>query len=134
MRFRTPSKKSKYHVPREDYITAVHWSLRYPDWTQELKTLPDTSKGIDYSLDKVQSSNNYDSTMETAIRREELTRKVNLLESTVREVSGDLYEWVLKSVTLGLNYWQLQQLGMPATDKDFYDKRQHYYYLLSKRI
>ena len=134
MRYRTPTKRSKYYVPPEDYKTAVHWSLRYPLWIKELKTLPDTSKAIDYAQDKVQTSNNYDSTMETAIRREELSKKVELLESTCREAAGDLYEWILKSVTLGFNCWQLQQLGMPATDKDFIDKRQKYYFLLSKRI
>lgn len=134
MRYKTPSKRSKYHVAKEDYITAIHWSLRYPDWIKELRNLPDTSKAIDYSQDKVQTSNDYDSTMETAIRREELSKKIELLQATVKEASEDLYEWLLKSVTLGLNYWQLQQLGMPATKNDFYDKRQKYYYLLSKRI
>lgn len=134
MRYRTPSKRSKYHIPKEDYITAVHWSLRYPDWIKELRTLPDTSKAITYDTDKVQTSGGYDATAETAIRREELSKKADLLESTVREVAGDLYEWLLKGVTLGFNYWQLQQLGMPATDKEFYERRQHYYFLLSKRI
>lgn len=134
MRYRTPTKRSKYYVQTEDYKTAVHWSLRYPDWIKELKTLPDTSKAITYDKDKVQTSNCFDSTMETAIRREELSKKVDLLESTVREAADDLYEWILKSVTLGLTYWQLQQLGMPAIDKEFYEKRQKYYFLLSKRI
>lgn len=134
MRYRTPTKKSKYHIPREDYITAVHWCLRYPLWIAELRTLADTSKAITYDKDKVQTSNGYDATADTAIRRVELMKKVQLLESTAEKVDHDLKEYLILAVTQGLTIYQLIQRGMPYDKNVFSDRRQKFYYEISKKI
>ena len=134
MRYRTPTKKSKYHIPKEDYITAVHWCLRYPLWVAELKVLPDNNKAIRYDKDKVQTSGGYDSTAETAIRRTELTKKVQLLEETARKVDEKLKDYIILAVTQGLTIYQLIQRGMPVDKNVFSEKRQQFYYEISKRI
>lgn len=131
---KTPSKNSKYWVPTEDFRTALHWSLRYPLWVAELSVEPDTAQAIRYDKDKVQTSGNYDSTMETAIRRDELRRKKELLEETVREVAPEIFSYLLLGVTQGRTVYQLINEGMPC-GKDYYiEKRQEYYYLISKKI
>lgn len=134
MRYRVPAKRSKYYIPREDYITAVHWCLRYPLWIAELRTLADTSKAITYDKDKVQTSNGYDATADTAIRRIELTKKVQLLESTAEKVDHKLKDYLILAVTQGLTIYQLIQRGMPYDKNYFSDKRQRFYYEISKKI
>lgn len=129
-----PTKDSKYWIPAEDFRTALHWSLRYPLWVAELSIDPDTSKAIRYDKDKVQTSGNYDSTMETAIRRDELRRKKELLENTVREVAPDIYKYLLLGVTQGRTVYQLIDEGMPCSKDYFIERRQRYYYAISKKI
>lgn len=131
---KVPTKDSKYWIPTEDFRTAVHWSLRYPLWVAELSIEPDTSQAIRYDKDKVQTSGNYDSTMETAIRRDELRRKVELLEGTIREVAPDIYKYLLLGVTQGRTVYQLIDEGMPCSKDYFIARRQKYYYEVSKKI
>lgn len=131
---KTPTKLSKYYVPQEDFKTALHWSMRYPLWVAELSTEPDTSRAIVYDKDKVQTSGGYDSTMETAIRRDELRRKVELLEGTVRAVAPEIYKYLLLGVTQGRTVYQLIGQGMPCGKDYFIEKRQQYYYEISKKI
>ena len=131
---KTPKKDSKYWVPTEDFRTALHWSLRYPLWIAELSIEPDTAQAIRYDKDKVQTSGNYDSTMETAIRRDELRRKAELLEGTVKEVAPDIYKFLLLGVTQGRTVYQLLDEGMPCSKDYFIERRQQYYYEISKKI
>lgn len=131
---KTPTKNSKYWVPIEDFKTALHWSLRYPLWIAELSIEPDTSQAIRYDKDKVQTSGNYDSTMETAIRRDELRRKAELLEGTVKKVAPDIYKYLLLGVTQGRTVYQLIDEGMPCSKDYFIERRQQYYYEISKKI
>lgn len=131
---KAPTKDSKYWIPTEDFKTALHWSLRYPLWVAELSLEPDTAQAIRYDKERVQTSGNYDSTMETAIRRDELRRKKELLESTVREVAPEIYNYLLLGVTQGRTVYQLLDEGMPCGKNYFIDKRQQYYFLISRRI
>lgn len=133
-RVKAPTKRSKWWIPTEEFKTAVHWALRYPLWVTELSVEPNTSKAIVYDKDRVQTSGDYDPTSETAIRRQEMQRKKDLLESIVRMVGPDIYKYLLLGVTEGLTIWQLQDMGMPC-EKDYYtDRRQRFYYELSRRI
>lgn len=131
---KTPTKDSKYWVPVEDFKTALHWSLRYPLWIAELSIEPDTSMAIRYDKDKVQTSGNYDATVETAIRRDELRRKAELLEGTVRDVAPEIYKYLLLGVTQGRTVYQLLDEGMPCSKDYFIERRQQYYYEISKKI
>ena len=133
--FKTPSKKSKYWTPKYDYITAVNWCKRYPDWIKELKTLPDVNKAISYDSERVQSSNNYDSTAETAIRRAEILSKIVLLEGLAKAVMPECPEYLVRGVTEeGVKVEDLINSGMPFCKNLYFRKRQQFYHLLSKRI
>lgn len=135
MRYRTPTKKSKYWTDPRRYKHAISWCLCYPLWVKELETLPDANKGIDYSKDKVQSSGDYDITSETALKRVELEQKVNLLETTARLVTEDLSEWLIKGVTEeDVKADDLIAQGMPCAPKLYYQLRQKFYYMIARKI
>ena len=134
MKYKTPSKRSKFFVPKEDYITAIHWCLRYPLWEAELKALPDTNRSMAYDNDKVQSSAKNDITADIAIRMEELERKKKLLDDTAKQVDFELKDYIILGVTQGLTVYQLLQRGMPCNKNEYIKKRQQFYYEISKKI
>jgi predicted YcjX-like family ATPase len=134
MKYKTPSERSKFFVPKEDYITAIHWCLRYPLWVAELKLLPDTNRSMAYENDRVQNSARSDITADTVIRIKELERKIELLEDTAKKVDEDLKDYIILGVTQGLTVFQLLQRGMPCNKNEYIKKRQQFYYEISKKI
>ena len=136
MKYRPLSRKNKYYIPKEDYLTAIHYSLRYPVWKQEIDAIADTAKAIQYDKDNVQSSGDYDATFEAAVKLSEstITPKVKLIDDIIYQVSKGMDNWLRLGVCYGLTFEQLKQKGMPCERDMYYDIRRHYYYELSKQI
>lgn len=133
-KYRIPSEKSKYYIPKEDYLTAIHYSLRYPLWLAEVKNKADTSKAIRYDEEKVQSSGDSDTTADAAIKVSEITEKINLIDGIIRKVAPDMEYWLRLGVCYGLTFDQLKGKKMPCERDAYYLMRRHYYYELSKKI
>lgn len=132
--YRLPKKTSKYYVPGEVYLTVVHFCRQYPLWKAELDTSVDSGIGIDYSKVRVQTSNQYDATAELAMRRAEIARKKDLVDSVAKEVAGELSKWLVLGVGNGLTYYQLRERGIPCGKEMYYAVRRRFYYEMSKRI
>lgn len=132
--YRTPRTTSKYYVPKEEYLTVVHFCRQYPLWVAELGIEPDTSKGVSYDKERVQSSNQYDPTSELAMRRGRLSRKKQLVDDTARAVADAMGKWLVIGVTQGLTYYQLRLKGMPCGKNMYSSLRQRFYFELSKKI
>ena len=126
--------KNKYSLPREDYLTAIHYSLRYPLWVEELRTAVDTGTAIRYDKEKVQTSNCSDPTYEVAVRMSELTDRINMIDDIIKGIAEGLDSWLRMGVCYGLTFQQLKGKGMPCERKTYYLMRRHFYYELSKRI
>ncbi len=135
-KYRPPSEKSKYHVPKEDYLTAIHYSLRYPLWKEEVESMADTSKAITYDKDKVQSSSGYDSTFEAAVKIVESDKqhKMQIVDDTIQRVAGGLDYWLRLGVCYGLTFDQLKGKGLPCERDAYYLMRRKYIFELVKRI
>ena len=132
-RYKTLSKSNPYYLPKHYYRHAISWCLQYPEWIKELDTDPDTSKAIDYSKDKVQTSNNYDATYEIAVRRMEMATKKKLLEDTIREVDESIFKYLILGLAYGFTVYQLKDRGMPCDNKYYYNRKQHVLYLINQR-
>lgn len=135
-KYRIPSTKSKYYIPREDYLTAIHYSLRYPLWQQELNAMADTSKAITYDKDRVQTSNDYDSTFEAAVRISEsyAKQRVKMIDDIISLTADGMDYWLRLGVCYGLTFEQLKGKGMPCERDKYYLMRRHYYFELSQKI
>ena len=133
-KYRTPSESSKYYIPKEDYLTAIHYSLRYPLWKEEVGDLANTARGISYDKDNVQTSAGYDSTFEAAVRIQEKQHKLQLIDDTIHDVADGMDYWLRLGVCYGLTFEQLKGKGMPCEHKKYYLIRRMYYYNLSKKI
>lgn len=135
-KYRTPSKNSQFYIPKEDYLTAIHYSLRYPLWKEEVADMANTAKAIVYDKDKVQVTGNYDSTFEQAVKIAESDKqhRIQIIDDTIASVADGLDYWLRLGVCYGLTFNQLKSKGMPCEDKKYYKIRRQYYYLLSLRI
>lgn len=135
-KYRELSKKNKYHIPREDYLTAIHYSLRYPLWKEEVDAMADTSKAIQYDKDRVQTSGGYDSTFEAAARVMETGKqsKIQMIDDIIHQVANDMDYWLRLGVCYGLTFDQLKGKGMPCERDMYYLMKRHYYFELMQRI
>lgn len=136
MKYRQLSTKNKYYIPREDYLTAIHYSLRYPLWVAEVEDARDTSTAIRYDKDKVQTSPSGDMIINAATRAIELSKKVELIDGIIKRCAdGSVMEYYLRlGVCYGLTFDQLKQRDMPCEHKKYYEMRRRYYYELSQVI
>lgn len=135
-KYRIPIPKSQYSLPKEDYLTAIHYSLRYPLWKEEVDTMADTSKAITYDKDKVQTSSTYDSTYEAAVRITDsyAMSRIKMIDETISLVAQGMESWLRLGVCYGLTFDQLKSKGMPCERDMYYLMRRKYYYELSQRI
>ena len=135
-KYRTPSENSKYYIPKEDYLTAIHYALGYPLLKEEVETMADTSRGITYDKDKVQTSSGYDMTFEAAVKIAESNKqhKMQLIDDTIKLVADGMDYWLRLGVCYGLTFDQLKGKGMPCERDYYYLMRRKFYYVLAKRI
>lgn len=135
LRHRMPTENSKYYIPKEVFLTAVHFCKQYPLWLAELSTYPNANKGVSYDRDVVQTSNLSDTTAEMATRRAEMARKKNLVDSTAEEVGGKKYgRWIVQGVCFDFPFFTLADRGIPCGKDLYYQMRRRFYYELSKKI
>ena len=128
------SIKNQYYIPKEEFLTVLHYCRQYPLWVAELKADPDSSRAITYDKDRVQTSNVFDPTEAIGMRRAEIAAKKRGLEEVAREVGGALYDWIILGVCYGMTYYQLQERGIPCGKDMYYDRRRKFYYEIARRL
>lgn len=133
-KYRVLSPKNKYYIPKEDYLTAIHYSLRYPLWVAEVEDARDTSTGIRYDKDRVQTSPSGDMVYNAATRAIELSKKVDMIDSIIGQCAEGMDYFLRLGVCYGLTFDQLKQRDMPCERDMYYRIRQRYYYELSRLI
>ena len=132
---RAPSKNSKYYLPKETFLTVIHYCKQYPLWIDELNRLANTGRAIRYDQDRVQTSNDYDPTSSVAIRRAEILKKKETVDEVAIMVAGEIMGgWLLKGVGDDKTYFDLHHEGMPCGKDLYYMLRRRFYYEMSKRI
>ena len=136
--YRTPSKNSKYYLPKEEYLTAIHYALRYPYLLEELQTIAnaDTGQAIRYDKDRVQTSGDYDATAETAIQRAEIKEKLEKIEASLDTATRTKAErkYLRLGVCYGDNYWALERKGIQCGKARYYTMRRIFYFTLAQKI
>ena len=132
---RAPSKNSKYYLPKETFLTVIHYCKQYPLWIDELNRLANTGRAIRYDQDRVQSSNDYDPTSATAIRRAEILKKKEAVDRIAIMVAGEVMaRWLIKGVCDDKAYYELQLEGIPCGKDLYYMLRRRFYYEMAKII
>lgn len=135
-KYRTLSEKNKYYLPKHTYLACIHYALQYRDWKASLDADRDTRGAIRYDKDKVQTTNDFDSTSETAMRMLEYNDKCQMIDKLINIACdySNLDKWVRLGVCYGFPVHKLLQEGMPCGKKMYYSIRQRFYYELSKKL
>ena len=134
MKHRILSEKNKYYLPKEDYLTAIHYALRYPMMLAELDDVRDTSTAIRYDKDKVQTSPSDSMIMNAAIKASQLSNKVKMIEDAIAVTANGLDTYLKWGVCYGLKFNELKGKGMPLERTAYYEMRRKFYYILSQKI
>ena len=135
-KYRTLSESNQYYLPKHTYLACIHYALQYRDWKAMLDADRDTRGAIRYDKDKIQVTNDYDSTSETAMRMVEIENKCKMIEDCIGlacDGSG-IERWLRLGVCYGFTIYQLLDDKMPCGKNMYYQIRQRFYYELSKKI
>lgn len=126
----------KYKLLKHEFYMAYHYALQYQAWKAEYHALADPSTAIRYDKERVQSSNDLDTTERNGIRRAELKDKMAKIEQTALEADSELYQYILLGVTNEDMTFDVMQAKMkiPCSRNTYYDRRRRFYYLLSSKI
>lgn len=135
-KYRTLSESNQYYLPKHTYLTCIHYALQYRDWVAMLTADRDTRGAIQYDKDKIQTSNDFDSTSSTAMKMVEIADKVKKIDDTIALVcdGSNLDRWLRLGVCYGFTVYQLMDDDMPCGKNMYYEIRQKFYYELSKKI
>ena len=131
---RTLSTKNEYHLPKETFLTVIHFCKQYPYWIDELKALTDTSKAVSYDNDLIIASADSDPTSTLAMKRAELSRKKELVDDTAKATAGDLWEWLVLGVCYDRPYHYLLHRGIPCGKDLYYKMRRKFYFEIAKKV
>lgn len=132
---RIPRKNGEYVIPKEKYLTAVHYCRQYKDWLREYRSLGGEPRALQYD-GSIGGSSQGNPTEKIGIRRMELSQKIQLIQDTVYDVDPGIYKWLLKGVTeKGITATYLKKkLNMPCSEEYYYKRRQEVLKLISDKI
>lgn len=131
---RIPHKKSRYFLPKETFLTVVHYCKQYPLWVAELNALADPRKAIAYTKDKIESSGNSDPTFEYATRRAKIEEKKSKVDEVSEIVAGMMSQWLILGVCYGFTFQQLHEKNIPCGKDLYYKMRRQFYFEMAKRV
>lgn len=131
-----PNKRSlkldDYGISNKRYKELCGFCEQYTEWKDELEYKTDTVKSKRIT-DMPMPTSGEDATQALAIRRAELHKKCKLIEETAMQADGNMYQYIIKSVTEEVPCWYLEEImGMPYCRKDFYAARRYFFFLLDK--
>lgn len=127
-------RKSKYYIEKEDFLTALHWCRRYPQWKRQLAEIPITVSSCNYDSETGGGTPESSPVERIALKRVEISNKVMLLENIAAMVAPEIYPYLLKGVTSSCTYQQLRNEGIPCGQRQYYEARRKFYYFISKKI
>lgn len=125
----TISKKNEYYISKHRYYELKHFCLQYPEWMKEYKSINYSVKGIDPAKERF--GENLDITSELAVRREELRKKMEMVEQAALNTDPDLVDYILMAVTDGVSFEYLKMnKDVPCSRDMFYSRYRRFFKML----
>lgn len=122
----------KYQISKDRYAELSAFCRQYSEYKRALAECYGLPASV---LSDMPRSGSRTSTVEsTADRAERYTRKIELIESTVKSVCGadrGLYPYLLRCVTEGVP-WEYNS-GVPCGRSTYYELRRKFFYELSQK-
>lgn len=133
-RVRTMGKQ--YNISKHRFYELYHFCLQYREWKDMLAYKTDTLKSPSLSNMPIAKGGISDKTSELAIDREDISKKVKLLENTAKETDENLAPYIIKAVTNeGITYNYLStRMDIPCSKNTWYKIRRKFYYNLNENM
>lgn len=130
------SESNKWWISKHRYYELRHFCLQYPEWHQQIKDLDGLPSRSVSERELVNEGRTSDPTAYYAAVREELLRKIELVDKAAFEASGHQF-WhtiLVDAVTLGASYDMLEaQKGiMPVSRNEWYIVYRKFFWFLDK--
>lgn len=118
---------AKYDIDADYYRELFYFCKRYQTREHEMQSLYQVSAAADYMR---REGKKEDRTAEPGKRLEKLRWENELIEQAAIEVDSELYQYLIQNVTEGVPY---ESMEIPCGRRQFYEKRQCFFKLLSER-
>lgn len=112
-----------------------YFCSQYQEWKDKLEILYPSAKsqlidGMPYS----KTNNIKDETGELAIKREELSKKIKMIEQSAKEASPEFWQYIIKSVCYQKSYGYLKgSLEMALSEAAFRDRVKIFLSILNEK-
>ena len=116
----------QYGISKHRYRELSNFCLQYKEFIAEKNNCYDLS-GVALT-GMPHSTTVSDPTANKAERAYKLGKNIELIEQTAIEACGELYPWIIKAVSQGLSWDDLQP---PMGKNQYYQERRKFFYLLS---
>lgn len=127
------SKSNKYYIPQHRRLELVHYCLQYPMWKDEYIRIENRISNGLYLGEKIDTSNVSDSTADIAMRLEQLSRNIDLIDRTLNETDTEIQYYLKKGVTEGIPFQTLLMVyGAPCGKDLYYDRYRKFFWILDK--
>ena len=125
------SEKNKYWLPKHRYYELKHYCLQYPHWKDLYFRL---EFKMEVKNDGIKGSEPGNPTERLGVIRADCKKAMELVEKCCQESSPELWRWLLKAVTQGIPFVQLQCKDEIPCGKDmYYECYRRFFYILSQR-
>lgn len=127
------STKNQYWISKHRYYELKHFCLQYPTWKKAHDALDGLSKRPeDLMIFKVRHGIS-DPTGNCAVSKAAFREKMFMIEESARQADPELASYILKAVTEGLSYENLQaMLIVPCSRETYYDRYRKFFWHLNR--
>ncbi len=120
-------KLDEYGISKFAYRELSNFCLQYEDKKNKINDLHNSYKSPQVT-GMPHGTTVGNPTEQAAIKAEQLSRDIDLINETVREAGNGVSESLLKNVTQGIQY---DYMDVPCGRYQFYKKRRKFFYLLA---
>jgi hypothetical protein len=120
-------------IEKDRYLELLHFCRQYPEWQMEAASLI----GIQgMKIDgQPRGTKKHDPVAAAAERREQLMRKIGIVDSCARDVgNGEWYTAIIQNVCMKKPYSQIDVNLMPTSDRNtFFKRRREFFSLINEK-
>ena len=126
------SEKNPYYIPKHRYYELKHFCLQYPEWKEALVLLDAwKAKPEDLRTYVVRGNRESDPTEQLGIARAFFSKRVELVEGCLNDISPAIAPYVLKGATESIPYDILRTKGCPCCREGYYEEYRKFFWHLS---
>lgn len=115
----------QYKITSYRYRELYNWCRQYNEWKARLRECYGLRRPQSYEIN---GSKTADPTAANAIKAEKLSRNIELLENTAKEIDPVIGKYITENVVNGTAY---EYLGaVPCGRRQFYEYRRKFFFLL----